>query len=385
MEAVKHEVDQVEIERKVSKAKALLILDHPFFGTAVSRRPIIYTDTVPTAGMSAVGQMYINPVFVEPLTVKNIMFLLAHEAMHYMLCHALRMQHRGHEPWNVACDKVINDTLAEAGVGDFIEGGVTMRDARNYAAEELYDENDTEGGGGGIGPDIGPPVDGNGQPLDDSQVHQLESEARIETIQSAKVAKAKGKLPASIERIIKDMLEVKTPWHEKLERYMQQKIKDGYSWNRPNRRFVGAGVYLPGYDYVPKMGPVVLAMDTSGSTHDDIPAFNAHMNRILEMCMPEKLTVVYCDYDIPKNGIDEFTPDDFPVKLRMPGGGGTRFKPVFDWLANYDEEVECLIYFTDGWGDQDTLEDPGVDTVWVTTDYEEKFTFGEVLKIEGDE
>ena len=31
-----------EVNRKVSKAKALLILDHPFFGTAVSRRPIQY-------------------------------------------------------------------------------------------------------------------------------------------------------------------------------------------------------------------------------------------------------------------------------------------------------------------------------------------------------
>ena len=68
-------VNQVEVERKVSKAKALLILDHPFFGTAVSRRPIKYGDAVPTAGMSATGQMMLNPAWVEPLTVKNIMFL----------------------------------------------------------------------------------------------------------------------------------------------------------------------------------------------------------------------------------------------------------------------------------------------------------------------
>jgi len=28
-------IDMADIERKVSKAKSLLILDHPFFGTAV--------------------------------------------------------------------------------------------------------------------------------------------------------------------------------------------------------------------------------------------------------------------------------------------------------------------------------------------------------------
>jgi len=95
-------VNQQEVERKVGKAKALLILDHPFFGTAVSKRPIQYTNIIPTAAMTATGQMMMNPEFVEPLTVKNIMFLMAHEAMHYMLAHALRRKHRDASAWNVA-------------------------------------------------------------------------------------------------------------------------------------------------------------------------------------------------------------------------------------------------------------------------------------------
>jgi predicted metal-dependent peptidase len=167
-------VNQAEVERKVGKAKALLILDHPFFGTAVCRRPIKYGDAVPTAGMSAIGQMMLNPAWVENLTVKEIMFLMAHESMHYMLSHALRRKHRNHEAWNVACDKVINDTLINAGVGTFIDGGVTLTDGRNYASEELYDENDDDIGDGGIGYDVGDIVDENGQPLDESQIHQLE-------------------------------------------------------------------------------------------------------------------------------------------------------------------------------------------------------------------
>ena len=182
--------DIAEVERKVAKAKALLILDHPFWGTAVSKRPAIYTDAVPTAGVSAQGQMYLNPAFVATLNVKKIMFLLAHEAMHYMLGHAFRRKHREQMPWNIACDKVINDTLIDAKVGEFIDGGVTLRDARNYAAEELYDENDDDLGG--IGADIGDPVDENGNPLDESQVHALEAQAKIEMIQSAKAAKATG-------------------------------------------------------------------------------------------------------------------------------------------------------------------------------------------------
>jgi predicted metal-dependent peptidase len=375
-------VNQHEVERKVGKAKALLILDHPFFGTAVSKRPIQYTDIIPTAAMSATGQMMMNPEWVEPLTVKNIMFLMAHEAMHYMLAHALRRKHRDASAWNVACDKVINDTLIDAKVGDFIDGGIHLHDARNYASEELYDENDNDTGGG-IGQDIGDPVDGNGKPLDESQVHQLEAQAKIDAIQSAKAAKATGKLPASIERMIDDMVNVTTPWHEKLERYMNSKVKDGYSWNRPNRRFIGQGVYLPGADYVARMGEIVIAVDTSGSLQsEELAYFNAHINRILETCLPEKVTVLYCDYNI--GGEVEYTPDDLPITLKPVGGGGTSFKPVFKWLDDYDGEVECLVYFTDGWGDQDEIEEHAVDTVWLTTD-RDNFQFGEVIKFEGDE
>jgi predicted metal-dependent peptidase len=375
-------VNQHEVERKVGKAKALLILDHPFFGTAVSKRPIRYTNIIPTAAMSATGQMMMNPEWVEPLTVKNIMFLMAHEAMHYMLAHALRRKHRDHSAWNVACDKVINDTLIEAKVGDFIDGGVTLTDARNYASEELYDESDNDAGGG-IGQDIGDAVDSDGKTLDESQVHQLEAQAKIDAIQSAKAAKATGKLPASIERMIDDMVNVTTPWHEKLERYMNSKVKDGYSWNRPNRRFIGQGVYLPGTDYVSRMGEIVIAVDTSGSLQsEELAYFNAHINRILETCLPEKVTVLYCDYDI--GGEVEYTPDDLPITLKPVGGGGTSFKPVFKWLDDYDGEVECLVYFTDGWGDQDEIEEHVVDTVWLTTD-KDNFHFGEVIKFEGDE
>ena len=370
-----------ELQRKVGKAKSLLILDHPFFGTACSKRPIIYTDSVPTAAMSGTGQMYMNPDWCAPLTVRQLMFLLAHEALHYMLAHALRRGHRDPKAWNIAADKVINDTLIDAGVGDFIDGGVTLDGAREMAAEALYDENDDGDGqgAGGIGNDIGDPTDENGNPLDEAQIKQLEAQAKIDAIQSAKAAKAVGKLPGSIERLVDELVNVTTPWYEILERFMSNKIKDGYSWSRPNRRFVANGVYLPGTDYTPRMGEIVIAVDTSGSIgQDEVNMFNAHINRVIDTCVPEKVTVIYCDYNIA--GTEEFTPDDFPVRIDAKGGGGTSFKPVFDWVDNYDADIECVIYLTDGYGDQDSITTDH-ETVWLTTAFE-SFPFGTVIKFE---
>ena len=370
-----------ELQRKVGKAKSLLILDHPFFGTACTKRPIIYTDTVPTADMSATGQMYMNVDFCAPLTVQQLMFLLAHEAMHYMLAHGLRRGHRDPQAWNVAADKVINDTLIDAGVGDFIDGGVTLDGAREMAAESLYDENDDGAGEvpGGLGHDIGDPTDADGQPLDDATIHQLEAEAKIDAIQSAKAAKAVGKLPASIERMVEELVNVSTPWYDILERFMAGKIKDGYSWNRPNRRFIARNIYIPGTDYVPKMGPVVIGVDTSGSIGpDEIAMFNGHINRIIDTCNPEVVHVVYCDYDVA--GVDEYTPEDFPVTIQCKGGGGTSFKPVFDWIDNNAIDPECVVYLTDGYGDQSEFT-TNHETVWLTTGTE-AFDWGHVIKFE---
>jgi predicted metal-dependent peptidase len=370
-----------ELQRKVGKAKSLLILDHPFFGTACTKRPIIYTDTVPTAAMSATGQMYMNVDFCAPLTVQQLMFLLAHEAMHYMLAHGLRRGHRDPQAWNVAADKVINDTLIDAGVGDFIDGGVTLDGAREMAAESLYDETDDGDGQGpgGLGNDIGDPTDADGQPLDDATIHQLEAEAKIDAIQSAKAAKAVGKLPASIERMVEELVNVSTPWYDILERFMAGKIKDGYSWNRPNRRFIARNIYIPGTDYVPKMGPIVIGVDTSGSIGpDEIAMFNGHINRIIDTCNPEVVHVVYCDYDVA--GVDEYTPEDFPVTIQCKGGGGTSFKPVFDWIDNNAIDPECVVYLTDGYGDQSEFT-TNHETVWLTTGTE-AFDWGHVIKFE---
>jgi len=378
-------LDVQKIDEKVQAAKSLLIIEHPFFGMAVSKRTIIYTDAVPTAAMSATGQMYINPAFAEPLTKRQLMWLLAHEAMHFMLSHALRRGTRLQRPWNVAADYVINDTLNYEGVGEPIEGVLDMPGARDFSTEDLYNADGDDGGGGGggcpVGDDIGDPVDDGGQPLDDSQKHQIEALAKIETIQHAKAAKARGELPGSIERIIEEMLDVSTPWHDHLERFFQGRQRDGISWRRPNRRFLSGGVYIPGVNYVPRMGEIVIGVDTSGSIGQrELDEFNAHVNRILHTCNPEKVTVIYCDRHV--NSTAEYEPDDFPVTLKLQGGGGTSFKPVFDYIDNNSMEPEVVVYLTDGEGDQSQFTSKH-ETVWLTT-HNENFTWGTVIKFESE-
>jgi len=370
-----------ELTHKISKAKSLLIIDHPFFGTAVSKLPIIITDNVPTAAMAPNGQMYINPDFAEPLSVSEMQFLLAHEALHYMLCHATRRKHRDPHAWNIAADKVINDTLVDAKVGTPIQGGIYEDDARNCAAEELYDENDIGKPVGGIGSDVGEAVGEDGQALDDSKIRELESEAKISAIQSAKAAKSVGKLPSSLERLVDELVNVSTPWHQILERFMQAKVKNDISWRRPNRRFIGRNIYLPGADYTPTMGTVVIGVDTSGSIgNDELAMFGGHINRILETCTPERVVVVFCHTQVCR--VDDYTPEDFPISLETTETGGTAFEPVFDYIDDNDIDPEVVVYLTDGYGDQSEFTSTH-ETIWLTT-HSEAFDWGTVIKYEGE-
>ena len=81
--------------------------------------------------------------------------------------------------------------------------------------------------------------------------------------------------------------------------------------------------------------------------------------------------------------------DDEPMDVenfKCKGGGGTSFKPPFKWLREHGEEdINCLVYFTDGYGDAPTYPPP-YPTLWVlTSDGAEDFCdWGEKMKFKPD-
>jgi predicted metal-dependent peptidase len=365
---------------KLSKAKALLVLDHPFFATTLMKKQITWDESCPTMAVNARGNIYLGPAFVENLNVNQLMFGLAHECLHYMLLHPARRGHRDAGAWNIACDAVINDTLIDAKVGEFIPEGVQIPNARTMKAEDLY-QKPPEGGGGGQGGKSGPGGLGNDlmdEPLSDAEASALEAEAKVDMVQARNAAKMQGKLPAGLARLVDDIINVPTPWYTILERYMTSFIKSDQSWSRPNKRHLHAGFYLPGDGRAPKMGKIVIGIDTSGSIGGpELAEFQGHLNAILEQCTPEEVIAVYCDAQVGSH--ESFAPDELPARFtKVTGGGGTAFGPVFNWVDENGVEPELLVYLTDGYGGCD-CEPPPYPTVWLTTGSTE-FPFGEVVE-----
>lgn len=358
----------------ISRAKVQLALHQPFFAGVVFKRTLALSETMPTTCIDRTGKITLGVEFAAKLTVQQTMFLLAHETMHYILLHLERLGTRNHRAANVAMDKVINDILKDSKVGEPIPEGVFQEGARAYTWEQLYNEED--GSGGGYKPGEGnDDLSDDGEPLTSEQIEGIKQEI----IQAASAAKAQGKMPTGLVRMVDSIVNPVTPWPQLLERYMLQLIKQGTSYRRPNKRFMGHDLYMPSTDRQPRMGTMVVQVDESGSVgSDELAHFAGHLNKILETCMPERLITLHTSSRVAC--VEEFTADDFPIKLEAKTTGGTDMEAGFRWCEEQGIEPDVFVCLTDLWTDFTSA--PCYPVVWLSTTKDRTAPYGETIYYE---
>jgi predicted metal-dependent peptidase len=103
-------------------------------------------------------------------------------------------------------------------------------------------------------------------------------------------------------------------------------------------------LYLPSVERS-GAGEMVIVVDTSGSIGPtELEQFAGEINAIAVDVEPERVHVVYCDAAV--QGVEEFQQGE-PILLHPAGGGGTDFRPAFEWVSENCLEPKCLIYLTD--------------------------------------
>lgn len=364
---------------KLEKAKAQIVLDHPFFAAILLRRKLIRDDSIPTLAVDARANIYYNNDFIESLTVPQIVWGLCHEVGHVIAQHATRVGGRDRKKWNYAGDAWINDTLDDSNVGQRIPHTVDMPGSKNKTTETIYSElpDDPNGGGpGGTGEDIiyGVGSDG-GQPMTPDEIREIEGQIKIEIAEAAQAAKMRGKLSGKLAEMVAELLEVKTPWHEILEKHMTACVQQGQTWRRPNRRFVDH--YLPSVDKLPQMGELVVQVDVSGSiSKTELAYYNGHLSRIIDQCRPEKVHVLYTDTSVQRH--DEFECGE-GVQLQFYSGGGTDMPAGFEYCAEHGIDPQVFVCLTDGYTGFGV--DPGYPVVWCISS-EVEAPYGENIHFE---
>jgi predicted metal-dependent peptidase len=380
---------------RISRARMAVILDAPFFGSLLMRLRMIEDPSVETFCTNGKVIRY-SPEFAASLDDAELRGVLVHEVCHCAQGHLWRMGSRDPQKWNVAADYAINTLLesyvaeqkqafeAKHGSNRFLppwalsKGGLIDPAFKNLSSEEIYarlPDGPNSGGGSAGGQAVGP---GQFEAPDEDPAAPTTSEQdwKIAVTQAATVQKMQGKLPASLQRFVEELLEPKVPWREVLREFVRQHARDDYSFRRPNRRYAGNGVMLPSL-YSERMGRLAIGVDTSGSITDEVLAeFQAEIQAALDECQPECVEVIYCDAAV--NGVQEFLPGD-AVRLTPKGGGGTDFTPVFEHICQSGSDPVACIYLTDGYGTFPEKE-PAYPVLWATTASEE-FPWGQVVAV----
>lgn len=399
-------------ERVFLNAKTLLMNEHPFFSTLCFNLRTIPTREVAT--MATDGKsLYVNYDWVGTLTPQQAVFVLAHEGLHCAFHHPTRMGKKDHQKWNIACDYAINLQLTKSGL-QMPASGLLDKQWEGLTAEQIYErlpkqqEGDQggkgQGGNGSPSPDgkgssqgTASPQGGKGQPSigqgdvggcgeiipapdqSASGTAEMEREWKVVTAQAAAIAKRMGKLPGNLAGELGNLNESKVDWREYLIRFVQERCWDDYSWKRPNRNYLQQGLYAPSI-YDQRIKKVLFARDTSGSMWNEMNLITSEMKGVMEAARCE---VVCIDCDTRVTQVLPIEDVEDLKRAHPKGGGGTDFRPLFQWIAENEQEHDfaCIIFATDTYG---TLPDdsmkPDKPILWLCTD-NKNFTppFGDVM------
>lgn len=332
---------------RMQKARAKMLIKHPFFATLLVSTPWKMTTDIPTAATD-MSTLYFNPDFMEKQTDDVILSVLAHEVMHMALEHGLRCQARNPQVWNFACDYALNLVLKDSGFeipADWLCDDMY----KGMSADQIYDKIMQQakkgGGGGGKGQGGGAmqgdilPSDANNDPAKEAKVRRG---IQQKVAAAANVARMAGKFAGELERLIGEILDPKVPWTHILRDYMTRVTKDDEQWSRRNRRF--QNVYLPAR-HSEKMGEIVLIGDTSGSIgNDELCKYMAEAGAIAEDVHPERIRILWADTRVAGEQVFE---EGQLIDPKPKGGGGTDMRVPLEKALEY--EPECVVLFTDGY------------------------------------
>ncbi len=223
-------------------------------------------------------------------------------------------------------------------------------------------------------------TDDLGDPASEAERTRQANDWSIAAEQAMRAAKACGREAADVERPLKEARESKQDWRAILREFIAATVPSDYRWCPPNRRLVASGLYLPSV-YREGVGQIVIGVDTSGSIGaEELRQFAGEISAISDQSQPEAIHVVYCDAAVQSS--QQFGPSE-PIHLEPKGGGGTDFRPVFEWVENNNVLPACLIYLTDLCCTEFPASPPEYPVLWFT-DSRRTAPFGETLKIEAD-
>ena len=374
---------QLTAEQRIAKAYVAITSKDRYMPLAgvLSIGNKTVSDDIPTACTNGRDELY-GRAFVDSLTDAELRFLILHECYHKMYRHLTTWKHlhdKNHGIANQACDYNINGKLVDENKDDgfatmprdadgkymglfdekFREGDGWMDTAKIFGI--LDDGNDDgEGGNESGGDDSQGTSCAQGQGFDehdweganelsDEEKKELEKDIDIGIRQGNMTA---GKLGSNGNRNLDELMQPQVDWREVLREFVQTTCtgSDYSTWKRPNRRYIGADIYMPS-GITERIDELVLAIDTSGSISDTAVAlFLSEVQSICTTVKPDKVRVLYWGHEVVGDevyGVNEL--DTLVKSTKVRGGGGTDVECVTAYMDEHKISPQAAVILTDGY------------------------------------
>ena len=311
-------------------------------------------DDVPTACTNGRDEKY-GRDFIDTLNDPELRFLVLHECYHKLYRHLTTWRHLYDENpqlANVACDFVINCKLLDDnrdGWATLPEGGCYDPKYRGMDSAKVYSmlKEDGDNGEGAGGMDE---HDWDGaKELTQEEQRELARDIDEAIRQGALIA---GKLGTGGDRDLAELLQPQIDWREVLRDFISTTCagNDYSTWQRPNRRYVAGGYYMPS-GVSESVGELVIAIDTSGSIgHTELSHFLSEVKSICDTVHPEAVRLLYWDSAVcqdEKYLMHEL--DDLINTTKPAGGGGTNVECIPAYLTEHGVKPQAAIILTDGY------------------------------------
>jgi len=244
------------------------------------------------------------------------------------------------------------------------------------------------------------PTGEDGEALSEEDIQEIESDVQRAMQMGDMMQRMSGDGTSGVSDRLTQIKEAQTNWVDVLTDLLSTHISDDTTWSRPHRRYQWSGLNLPSKMLEPSIKKIAIAVDTSCSvSQHELNYFGAEVQSICEQIGIDEVLVCYCDTTVRKNPETDEWWDRFDIasgetiEMKFRGRGGTEFDPVFNLLNDFtdDEDIDALIYFTDGecYVDEDLEPDIpvfwGITSKWVyrkESEERQDIPFGELIYVD---
>ncbi len=347
------------------KIRINFLFNHPFLSVLALSIDSEFKENINAPFLTDGFKITIDTGKLEKYSKDEITYLYAHTLLHIVLKHPYRQKTRDKYIWNQACDVVINNILSTfENVGIRPADEVLDLTLNDKCVEEVYEilyKKKEE-----LSKTI---PDKNGKielytydksKLDLDEVLTKSEKTNQEKldgiiIQALSLAKKSSNLYEGMSVEIDTLIKPEIDLHDVLKEYLISSFfEKQISYERPNKRFIDRGIYMPGTKKLNDNLNIFVALDSSSSVSlDEYKKFLGIVSEIAESFYEYKIDILPFDLKVRSEYIisfDSFNPLSNKELLIPKSNGGTSFDELLRYLKKSSEirSDSLLIALTDG-------------------------------------